>query len=434
VSYSGLNAGGIEAIQFIEVTDPLGGAGGPYFTLAQPSVGNIDSGAAFTGATQLGGTRRLATNDRRAQNAVWRNGQIWLAASINPAAGVELGEVTARWWRFNCPGPAAGITLADQGDAGAEDLGANTYTWFPHVEVDANLNMAIGFSASNGAIYAGAYYATRNAGDPAGTVGATMTLATGLDYYIRTFTTSTTASSRWGDYSGLALDPVDQCSFWIYNEYAGTQGTPTGTTVVENGRWQTKLGKFNLCQPVSVAIASFDATTKGSEVVLRGVFNSDLDIQVVNVYRGGEKGAMQLIDAVLPESGDFEFTDRTAAAGSTYRYQIGVVDADGEFYSPIATVTLKALSASIEQNNPNPFNPTTTIRFTVAEQGPVSLNVYDANGQLVRTLVEGVRGGGSHDVTWDGRDNNGSSVGSGVYFYRFTAGKFSESRKMVLLK
>jgi flagellar hook assembly protein FlgD len=110
------------------------------------------------------------------------------------------------------------------------------------------------------------------------------------------------------------------------------------------------------------------------------------------------------------------------------------VDADGEFLSPVATVRVKGLDASLAQNSPNPFNPSTTIRFTVPEKGRVALNVYDANGRLVRSLVDDVRDAGSHDVTWDGRDNSGASVGSGVYFYRLTAGKFRESKKMVLLK
>jgi flagellar hook assembly protein FlgD len=64
----------------------------------------------------------------------------------------------------------------------------------------------------------------------------------------------------------------------------------------------------------------------------------------------------------------------------------------------------------------------------------VSLNVFDANGRLVRSLVNGVGEAGSQEITWDGRDNANMPVSSGVYFYRLTAGKFSESKKMVLLK
>ena len=95
------------------------------------------------------------------------------------------------------------------------------------------------------------------------------------------------------------------------------------------------------------------------------------------------------------------------------------------------TVKVRELSASLAQNSPNPFNPTTTISFTVVDKGNVTLNVYDANGRLVRTLANGVSDVGTHELTWDGRDNAGTTVGSGVYFYRLTAGKYSESKKMV---
>ena len=91
--------------------------------------------------------------------------------------------------------------------------------------------------------------------------------------------------------------------------------------------------------------------------------------------------------------------------------------------------------AAIHQNVPNPFNPTTTIAYDVPSGGAnVSLRIYDAAGRLVRALVEGQQPAGSHHVTWDGRDAFGTSVASGVYFYRMTAGSFVESRRMVLLK
>jgi len=91
-------------------------------------------------------------------------------------------------------------------------------------------------------------------------------------------------------------------------------------------------------------------------------------------------------------------------------------------------------SVSLGQNSPNPFNPTTTISFTLPERELVTLSSYDAAGKLVRTLVNEVRAYGKNQVTWDGRDNAGVAVGSGVYFYRLAAGKFSESKKMVMLK
>ena len=90
----------------------------------------------------------------------------------------------------------------------------------------------------------------------------------------------------------------------------------------------------------------------------------------------------------------------------------------------------------LSQNVPNPFNPSTTIRFSIPEERSldVKLNVYNIRGVLVKTLVDDRRGAGVHVVQWDGRDNRGRPVASGVYFYRIQAGEFVKIRKMVLLK
>jgi hypothetical protein len=93
-----------------------------------------------------------------------------------------------------------------------------------------------------------------------------------------------------------------------------------------------------------------------------------------------------------------------------------------------------ATTSSLQQNIPNPFNPTTTIAFSLERSCGVSLRIYDAGGGLVRTLVDGAREARNYEVTWDGRDDLGRTVASGVYFYRLTAGSFTQARKMVLLK
>jgi hypothetical protein len=91
--------------------------------------------------------------------------------------------------------------------------------------------------------------------------------------------------------------------------------------------------------------------------------------------------------------------------------------------------------SGMTQNYPNPFNPVTTITFDVAVPGNVTVDIYDVSGRLVRRLVNGHRNAARYDVQWDARDNNGSPVHSGVYFYRMTAeGYTSPARKMLLLK
>ena len=90
---------------------------------------------------------------------------------------------------------------------------------------------------------------------------------------------------------------------------------------------------------------------------------------------------------------------------------------------------------SLAQNHPNPFNPVTSISFTVREQGPVSLKVYNVAGQLVRTLMNDERAPGLvHKIDWNGRNNAGQQVSSGVYFYKLVAKGFTKTKKMVLLK
>lgn len=88
----------------------------------------------------------------------------------------------------------------------------------------------------------------------------------------------------------------------------------------------------------------------------------------------------------------------------------------------------------LSQNFPNPFNPNTTISFSLKNRGHASLAVYDVTGRLVRVLLDEMIEAGPHDVTWDGRNRDGSAVASGVYFYRLEAGEFAETRKMVLLR
>jgi hypothetical protein len=89
----------------------------------------------------------------------------------------------------------------------------------------------------------------------------------------------------------------------------------------------------------------------------------------------------------------------------------------------------------LRQNLPNPFNATTTISFNVpGEGGEVSLRVYDASGRVVKTLIDGYQPSGSRNVSWDGNNDQGKALASGIYFYRLTGPEFSESKKMFLYR
>jgi hypothetical protein len=88
----------------------------------------------------------------------------------------------------------------------------------------------------------------------------------------------------------------------------------------------------------------------------------------------------------------------------------------------------------LSQNYPNPFNPTTEIRFDIPKSSSVKMVVYDIMGRVVRTLVDQKMEAGSHRISWNGRDQAGNTVSSGVYFYHISADGFAATKKMTLMK
>lgn len=122
---------------------------------------------------------------------------------------------------------------------------------------------------------------------------------------------------------------------------------------------------------------------------------------------------------------------RIEGAGASAQPLILAADInDGEYrISGVRPVAL-----ALEQNVPNPFNPSTTIQFRVPDAGFVSVAIYGIDGQLVRSLVNRSVEAGPHEVVWDGRDNAGRAVASGVYVYRLTSDRGVISRRMVLAR
>lgn len=131
----------------------------------------------------------------------------------------------------------------------------------------------------------------------------------------------------------------------------------------------------------------------------------------------------------------FEFVDVSCESGTAYRYRVDVSDELGRrVLFETAPVSVAPLRLALDQNCPNPFNPTTAITYTVPVKERVSLEVYDARGARVAVLVSGDEERGVRTVQWNGTDGRGRPAASGVYFCRLMAGKETISRKMVLLR
>lgn len=135
-------------------------------------------------------------------------------------------------------------------------------------------------------------------------------------------------------------------------------------------------------------------------------------------------------------NGQYVFIDSNVEAGRTYFYRLEDIDLSGErtLHDPISITMERPLSFELTQNYPNPFNPVTHIRYQLPETGVVQLSVYNLLGQEIKTLVAEKQIAGFYVVRWDGTDNNGFSVASGIYLYHLQTGDFRQTRRMVLLK
>jgi len=199
--------------------------------------------------------------------------------------------------------------------------------------------------------------------------------------------------------------------------------------------------EFIISFPVAVAISSFHGEAAEGGVVLKWETSSEVNTTGFNLLRSVEEdGDYNLItEEYVPAKGlasgaEYEYSDNEVSINTAYWYVLKEVSGeDSKLVFGPYKVIVKAPFA-LSQNMPNPFNPATTIRFTVPEDSEVNLTVYDVSGRRVKTLVNGHRKADFYRVIWDGTNNNGSRVASGVYFYRLMAGKNVMSKKMVLLR
>ena len=116
--------------------------------------------------------------------------------------------------------------------------------------------------------------------------------------------------------------------------------------------------------------------------------------------------------------------------------EISSIDGQLSQVSDLASITLKALPSvyGLAQNYPNPFNPTTTIEYSIPQSGNVNLTIWNMAGQKVRTLVNESQAPSYYKIVWDGKNDMGQSVGTGMYFYKLVSGSYSKIQKMQLIK
>jgi hypothetical protein len=188
--------------------------------------------------------------------------------------------------------------------------------------------------------------------------------------------------------------------------------------------------------PTPTAFRGVSIRVDAHGVALQWGLWTDEPLAGLNVYRRGSSGPFIRLNTggLLPPL-IRRYTDDSVLPGRSYEYRVGAVSQAGtETLSEVVAAQTAAARLALHQNAPNPFNPSTTIGFTLDRPVAVTLEIFDASGRRVRTLIDSHLGAGYRSVDWDGRNAAGAPVGSGVYIYRLTAGKQSLARKMTLLK
>jgi hypothetical protein len=192
------------------------------------------------------------------------------------------------------------------------------------------------------------------------------------------------------------------------------------------------------CNYEATLLQEFHTELRGSAVVVTWLLSeASPDIQF-HVLRAQLPNAeyVDIPDAPVTRNGlRFTYVDGLCETGAAYRYRVDVSDRSSSYtLFETGIVSWASPGVTLYQNHPNPFNPATEIAYRLPTRCLVSLEIYDVGGRRIARLVQEMQEPGYHSVHWRPTDDRGSSVASGVYVYRLTAGKQRFSKKMILLR
>jgi hypothetical protein len=206
----------------------------------------------------------------------------------------------------------------------------------------------------------------------------------------------------------------------------------------DNSRLESEFALVVGDEVIATELQAFSARLRGEAVEITwSLAEGSGAMEFAVMRRAGEGAALQTLGGAVDREGDtsFKYVDESIVPGASYRYCVAVIEGGAQrvlFETEAVTVPPRVLA--LMQNHPNPFNPSTTIEYSLPESGYVSLAVFDVAGRRVARLVDGKQEQGPHAVQWTGRDQNGAAVASGLYFYKLDFGKESLTRKMVFLR
>ncbi len=268
-----------------------------------------------------------------------------------------------------------------------------------------------------------------------GTIEGIMAIAWNYTGWTNSF------SNGWG-YALLSSTPLLDNQGLKYTGGTTAGVSSAGNWSVENDANSTPgwLNDTNQ-NSLPVELNSFSASVaNGSTVNLTWKTATEVNNYGFDVERSSGNSGWQKIGFVAGSGNsnspqDYSFTDNPSG-GTSFSYRLKQIDVGGssQYYDPVTVNLTLSGKPKLLQNSPNPFNPSTTIKFYTPNTSDVTIKIYDMLGREVTTLINHQTTAGYHVVYWNGKDSRGENVASGIYLYRLTAGNFSETKKMNLLK
>ena len=237
--------------------------------------------------------------------------------------------------------------------------------------------------------------------------------------------------------------------------------SPPGNLTFGDVFWYDNNNNKDVCTDkgdasLPVELSLFEAVAGDGQILLKWATESEVNSLGFNLYRAYHDDStnyMKINGEMIKAAGnrttvrDYSYTDHSVENGATYYYKLESVDIDGTHsYSEVIVATPQASlkpptpnEYTFSANYPNPFNPETTIQYQLPAPSKVTIKIFDYLGREIRTLVNEEKEAGYFMVGWDGKDNLGNKVSSGIYICRLEAysakqERYANTRKMLLLR
>ena len=253
---------------------------------------------------------------------------------------------------------------------------------------------------------------------------------TGCFWFNATFGSYSLYSSGEDD---IFVAKMDTNGNWLWATKAGGSGSDKsyGIAIDDNGRSYV-TGFFS----DTATFSSISLTSSGSD----DIFVAKLSAPGYWLWatKAGGSDEDEGYAIARDDNGNFYITGFFSDTATFSSISLTSSGGDDIFVAKLGNYTSgenEIISTKMELSNyPNPFNPTTTINYSLKENSKVSLKIYNIKGQKVKQLFNDQLSAGEHSVIWNGTDNNGKSVSSGIYFYKLRTANFEKTKKMILMK